>query len=105
MQYQVQLHASCNNSIIFIFNNNHSSGGWPDIWLVQEFDPIPDGTSSTLTLNGTLELNGTVIRCLIYNGGGSVPTNNFTISIDTAPSPSPVPSGKYVFYLILTIIR
>jgi hypothetical protein len=42
-------------------------------------------TGGTLLINGTTESNNTVVRCLIYNGGGSILTNNFTIFVSSIP--------------------
>jgi hypothetical protein len=44
-------------------------------------------------VNGTNDFNGTVVRCLIFNGGGSILTNNFTIVVNGAPFGPFIPSG------------
>ena len=50
-------------------------------------------TEGTLLVNGTSDRNGTVVRCLIFNGGGSILTNNFTIVVNGAPVGPFIPSG------------
>lgn len=75
------------------------SGSIPGMPAMQVWNSIPGATSATYHINGTDNINNQTIRCLITNSGGSATSQEYTISITAAISPSSVPSsggsGRY----------
>lgn len=55
---------------------------------VQQWQNIVGATSSIFLVNGTSDVNDEEIRCVIYNSGGSITSNNFTIDITSPDSSS-----------------
>ena len=64
-----------------------------EIVNVTDFVDIDGATANTLLVNGTAADNNTVVRCIIFNGGGSVVSSNITVRVNAAPVVPPDGGG------------
>lgn len=64
-----------------------------EIVNVTDFVDIDGATTNTLQVNGTAADNNTIVRCIIFNGGGSVVSSNITVRVNAAPVVPPDGGG------------